>query len=238
MRIGWILVASALQLGCDSCVQEEAVMQELTPSMIEGGAESAEAVAEAWFGAIGSGDEGGLEALILSTEQLDLVVDCGDEDQRSRLAQSQDELRSELSVEVDRISTELAEQGARIELDQARANSSTPLEAGDSLWDCELLRPVIRHQIRSFSDRMDAQGERRRELRLTAALEVDGRWFLTGVPGAVTSGEGRPKAASPVKAPPVGPIIKGRAPIIVKPPSTRPTGPPQGPDSSRTVPAP
>jgi hypothetical protein len=237
MRRGWVVMAACLQWGCGACAEEEAIMQELVLPPIEGGEESAEALAQAWFTAIAMDDPRSTGSLALSIEQLELVVDCGDEAKRARLIESQTDLSGRLETTVSTVAAELRAAGERLELDRARSNSSTQLGAGASYQDCVLLRPVTRHQVRSFAQRIDSEGKRSRVLRLAAALEVDGHWFWTGVPSSVSSGRGSPKPIKPNKSTTVGPIIKGRAPIIVSPGSSSSPETGQKPTPLRPVPA-
>ena len=88
MPRGWTILAALLQWGCGSCTSDEGSTQELTLPPIEGGLESAEALAQAWFDAIEAGDGESLETLVLSIEQLDQIVECGDGEERDRLAKS------------------------------------------------------------------------------------------------------------------------------------------------------
>ena len=238
MRRGWVVMAACLQWGCGACAEEEAMLQERVLPPIEGGEESAEALAQAWFEAIAMDDPLSIDGLVLSTEQLDLIVDCGDEAERAGLIESQIDLSARLETTVSTVAAELIAAGERIELDRARANSSTELAVGASYQDCVLLRPVTRHQVRSFAQRIDSEGRRSRVLRLAAALEVDGHWFWTGVPSSVSSGGGSPKPITPNKSTTVGPIIKGRAPIIVSPGSSRSSETGQKPIPLRPAPAP
>ena len=211
--------------GCGSCTEEA------TPPkmqiLIEGGAPSAEGLLLAWYQALEEGDIDALDTLSLSAEQRALIYDCSAAEVPEKLEKDAVDLRARMESEIGTVAAELAENGAHFEFESARALQHIPGSTGDEVDGCELLRGIIRHKIRSIIQRVDSIGSETQEMRFAADLEVDGAWFLVGMPGPMSPGGTR--AVDPKRAPQIGPQIglpiRGRNPTRIKPPSVEAPGP-------------
>ena len=210
-------------MGCGACSEtDESVNTPVSgpgDAVIIGGEASAEGLILAWYEAIASGESGELDLLVLSAEQDSRIFDCSQAENPDQHAADRLTLRERMDSEVDAAHADLLESGASYELARARAPQTVELSAGSESGGCLLMRDIKRHKVRSMMNRIDAAGESRQEMRLASAIEVDGSWFLAGVPGPLVPDLAVPTRMDPRKSAPVGPLKRSQAPIRVQPPT-------------------
>jgi hypothetical protein len=225
-----LLCLAAWLPGCGGCSEsEEAVklpMSGAGAAVIIGGEASAEGLIQAWYEVVASGESADLDLLVLSSEQDGKIFDCSQAEDPEHHATERLVIRERMDTEIGAANTGLVESGARYEWGRARAPQTVELDAGAESDGCVLLRDIKRHKVRSVMNRVDAQGESRQEMRLASAVEVDGGWFLAGVPGPLVPDVQVPVRMDPRKSAPIGPLKRTHAPVRIQAPKVSEPGKP------------
>jgi hypothetical protein len=219
-RVWLVFGLAGTLIGCNACTEESVVPNPVVESPpVVGGAASVEDLIKAWYEALESGDITSLDSLTLNEEHRILIYDCSASEDPELKEREAAELRTQMESKIGSVAAELAEAGAHFEYESARALQHIPMEEGDEIDGCLLLKTVIRHKVRSIVQQVDSSGTETQDMSFVNAFEIDGSWFLAGIPGPFNRDQATPRTVNPKSAPQVGPVIKGRTPTRIRPPS-------------------
>ena len=214
----WIGTLGSMVLACGESekrpsAEAEKVVHSATDSLSEpsveafqGGGDSAEALLNQWYGRTQVDLEQTMTNMVLNTDQMARLFDCQTVDEQQQLDAKRAEFLQILETEAQRSESEPGETASSVQLIRARSMRTVELAAGEALDGCTLKRALRWHTVRSTVLSKDAAGQEVSAVHRCGMLEIDGRWFLKGVPGALMSETSREVAGPASKSPNIVPL--------------------------------